>query len=223
MFMKAVGKDYAEKRRRMVDEQIRMRGIKDERVLQAMDEVPRHLFVPLRMKECAYADEALPIGEGQTISQPYMVALMSECLELRGDELVLEVGTGSGYQAAVLSRLAREVYSVERVERLFLEAKKRLDSLGYDNVHVVHGDGCLGYRKEAPYDRIMVTAAAREVPEKLSGQLKEGGILLMPVGGAFMQNLLKIRKVKGEFVEEYVTYCVFVGLVEGVVRKIKQR
>lgn len=213
--MKVVKKDYADKRRRMVDEQIRGRGVKDERVLRAMEGVERHRFVPERMKECAYADEALPIGEGQTISQPYMVALMSECLELRRDESVLEVGTGSGYQAAVLSCLAREVYSVERVERLFLDARERLEMLGYRNVHVVYGDGSRGYEKEAPYDRIIVTAAGSKVPDKLLGQLKEGGILLMPVGGAFMQKLLKIRKVKGEFVEECVTYCVFVGLVEG--------
>lgn len=213
--MKVVKKDYADKRRRMVDEQIRGRGVKDERVLRAMEGVERHRFVPERMKECAYADEALPIGEGQTISQPYMVALMSECLELRGDESVLEVGTGSGYQAAVLSCLAREVYSVERVERLFLDARERLEMLGYRNVHVVYGDGSRGYEKEAPYDRIIVTAAGSKVPDKLLGQLKEGGILLMPVGGAFMQKLLKIRKVKGKVLEECVTYCVFVGLVEG--------
>lgn len=213
--MKVVKKDYADKRRRMVDEQIRGRGVRDERVLQAMEGVERHRFVPERMKECAYADEALPIGEGQTISQPYMVALMSECLELRRDESVLEVGTGSGYQAAVLSCLAREVYSVERVERLFLDARERLEMLGYRNVHVVYGDGSRGYEKEAPYDRIIVTAAGSKVPDKLLGQLKEGGILLMPVGGAFMQKLLKIRKVKGKVLEECVTYCVFVGLVEG--------
>ena len=213
--MKVVKKDYADKRRRMVDEQIRGRGVKDERVLRAMEGVERHRFVPERMKECAYADEALPIGEGQTISQPYMVALMSECLELRRDESVLEVGTGSGYQAAVLSCLAREVYSVERVERLFLDARERLEMLGYRNVHVVYGDGSRGYEKEAPYDRIIVTAAGSKVPDKLLGQLKEGGILLMPVGGAFMQKLLKIRKVKGKVLEECVTYCVFVGLVEG--------
>ncbi len=213
--MKVVKKDYADKRRRMVDEQIRGRGVRDERVLQAMEGVERHRFVPERMKECAYFDEALSIGEGQTISQPYMVALMSECLELRGDESVLEVGTGSGYQAAVLSCLAREVYSVERVERLFLQSRERLEMLGYRNVHVVYGDGSRGYEKEAPYDRIIVTAAGSKVPDKLLGQLKEGGILLMPVGGAFMQKLLKIRKVKGKVLEECVTYCVFVGLVEG--------
>ena len=209
-------KDYAEKRRRMVDEQIRMRGIKDERVLRAMEKVPPHLFVPERMKECAYADEALSIGEGQTISQPYMVALMSECLELCGDELVLEVGTGSGYQAAVLSCLAREVYSVERVEKLFLQAKERLAMIGYENVCVIHGDGSVGYKKEAPYDSIIVTAAAREVPEKLLEQLKEGGILVIPCGGAFMQMLLRVRKIRGEFREESITSCVFVPLVEGL-------
>ena len=213
--MIVVKKDYADERRRMVDEQIRARGIKDERVLRAMEEVPRHLFVPESMRECAYADEALPIGEGQTISQPYMVALMSECLEFRGGEKVLEVGCGSGYQAAVLGLLAKKVYSVERVEKLFLQAKERLDMLGYENVCVIHGDGSVGYKKEAPYDRIIVTAAASKVPDELLGQLKEGGILVIPVGGAFMQNLLKIRKVKGEFVEERVTYCVFVPLVRG--------
>ncbi|RLG12933.1 MAG: protein-L-isoaspartate O-methyltransferase [Candidatus Nanohalarchaeota archaeon] len=215
--MEVVNKDYAEKRRRMVDEQIRGRGINDERVLRAMEEVPRHLFVPERMRERAYADEALPIGEVQTISQPYMVALMSECLELRGDESVLEVGTGSGYQAAVLSCLAREVYSVEIVEKIFLQAKERLAKLpGYENVCVIHGDGSAGYKKEAPYDRIIVAAAAREVPEKLLEQLKDGGILVMPIGGAFMQMLLRVRKIRGEFREESITSCVFVPLVEGL-------
>ncbi len=217
--MKKNDDDYAEKRRRMVDEQIRVRGIRDERVLWAMEEVPRHLFVPEKMRECAYGDEALPIGEGQTISQPYMVALMTECLELRGDELVLEVGTGSGYQAAVLGLLAKKVYSVERVEKLFLQAKERLAMLGYGNVCVIHGDGSVGYKKEAPYDRIIVTAAARDVPEKLLEQLKEGGILAIPCGGAFMQMLLRVRKIRGEFREESITSCVFVPLVEGVVRK----
>ena len=215
MLMKVVKENYAHERRQMVDEQIRMRGIKDERVLRAMEEVARHLFVPRKMKVCAYADEALPIGDGQTISQPYMVALMTECLELCGDEKVLEVGTGSGYQAAVLSCLAREVYSIERVEKLSTDARERLGSLGYGNVHVVYGDGSRGYEKEAPYDRIIVTAAARsKVPDKLLGQLKEGGILLMPVGGAFMQKLLRIRRVKGKVLEECVTHCVFVPLVE---------
>lgn len=199
----------------MVENQIRGRGIKDARVLRAMESVLRHEFVPKEMMRDAYCDRPLPIGEGQTISQPYMVALMSECLELRGDERVLEVGTGSGYQSAVLSVLAREVVSIEVRKSLFLQAGKVLDLLGYGNVRVVLGDGSLGYKEEAPYDRIIVTAGCECVPDALPEQLSEGGILVVPVGSAFVQSLLKIRKVMGEFIEEPITSCVFVPLARG--------
>lgn len=206
---------FLDERRSMVENQIRGRGIKDERVLLAMESVLRHEFVPKEMMRDAYCDRPLPIGEGQTISQPYMVALMSECLELCGDEKVLEVGTGSGYQSAVLSVLAREVVSIEVRKSLFLQAGKVLDLLGYGNVRVVLGDGSMGYKEGAPYDRIIVTAACECVPDALPEQLSEGGILVIPVGSAFVQSLLKIRKVRGEFIEEPITPCVFVPLARG--------
>ncbi len=206
--------DFADERRSMVENQIRARGIKDERVLRAMEIVLRHEFVPREMWRDAYCDRPLPIGEGQTISQPYMVALMSECLELRGDEKVLEVGTGSGYQSAVLSVLAGEVVSIEVRKSFFLQAGKVLDLLGYRNVRVVLGEGSLGYKEGAPYDRIIVTAGCEFVPDALRGQLSEGGVLVIPVGSAFVQSLLKIRKVRGEFIEEPITPCVFVPLVK---------
>ncbi len=205
---------FLDERRSMVENQIRGRGIKDERVLWAMESVLRHEFVPKEMRRDAYSDRPLPIGEGQTISQPYMVALMSECLELRRDEKVLEVGTGSGYQSAVLSVLASEVISVEVRKSLFLQAGKVLDLLGYRNVRVVLGDGSLGYKEDAPYDRIIVTAGCECVPDALPEQLSEGGILVIPVGSVFVQSLLKIRKVGGKFIEEPITSCVFVPLVK---------
>ncbi|MFH1126605.1 MAG: protein-L-isoaspartate(D-aspartate) O-methyltransferase [archaeon] len=207
--------DHALQRRNMVKYQIRERGIKDERVLSVMEEVERHEFVPRDMRGEAYRDYPLPIGEGQTISQPYMVALMTECLELRGNESVLEVGTGSGYQTAVLSRLAKSVVTVEIRDELFKNAKKVLSRLGYKNVTLILSDGSTGYEKDAPYDRIIVTAACEEVPEELFKQLKEGGILVIPVGGMFMQTLFKIRKIKGKASEEAITNCVFVPLVGG--------
>lgn len=206
---------FANARENMVKSQIEERGIKDMRVIWAMEDVERHKFVPKDMEAYAYFDEPLPIGEGQTISQPYMVALMTECLELKGKEKVLEVGTGSGYQTAVLALLADKVYSVEIREALHKRAKEALARLGYKNVEAILGDGSIGYEKEAPYDRIIVTAAAREVPRELIEQLKDGGILVIPVGETFLQNLLKIRKIKGKVIEESVTPCVFVPLVRG--------
>jgi len=211
--MKAKKDFFANARENMIKDQIVARDIKDERVIWAMEDVPRHMFVPKAMEAYAYFDEPLPIGEGQTISQPYMVALMTECLELKGHEKVLEVGTGSGYQTAVLALLAGKVYTVEIREGLYLRAKKTLAGLGYKNVEAILGNGSIGYEIEAPYDRIIVTAAAREVPKELLSQLKEGGIIVIPVGETFLQNLLKIRKVKGKVIEESVTPCVFVPLV----------
>lgn len=197
----------------MVDYQLVSRGIKDERVLAAMRKVPRHLFVPEYIRHSAYEDMALPIGENQTISQPYMVAIMTELLELQGNEKVLEIGTGSGYQAAILAELAKEVYTIERFSSLAEEARRRLIELGYDNVYVIVGDGTKGLEEKSPFDRIIVTAAAPKIPEPLINQLSENGIIVAPVGERFSQILIKGKKEKGKLIEEYHTPCVFVPLV----------
>lgn len=197
----------------MVDTQLIPRGIKDERVLNAMRKVPRHLFVPDYIRHSAYDDMALPIGEDQTISQPYMVAIMTELLELKGDEKVLEIGTGSGYQAAVLAELAKEVHTIERIPGLADRARRKLADNGYDNVYVTVTDGTKGLEDLAPFDRIIITAAAPKIPEPIIHQLKEGGIIVAPVGERFSQMLIKGRKEKGVLVEEYHTPCVFVPLV----------
>jgi len=201
-------------RREMVTWQIERRGIHDPRVLAAMYAVPRHLFVTGISSAFAYEDQPLPIGEGQTISQPFMVAAMTEAMELTGDERVLEIGTGSGYQAALLSMLAREVFTIERHASLAAAAAERLAQLGYDaNVHVCTGDGTLGLPAEAPFDAIVVTAAAPEVPQPLVKQLAEGGRLVIPVGSANQQNLLRVRKHQGKTTKESLYLCRFVPLV----------
>ncbi|MDA8432906.1 MAG: protein-L-isoaspartate(D-aspartate) O-methyltransferase [Nitrospiraceae bacterium] len=205
--------NFEEMRRLMVESQLVPRGIKDARVLEAMRRVPRHLFAGPQAEQRAYDDSALPIGEGQTISQPYMVAVMTELLELKGDEKVLEIGTGSGYQAAILAELAGEVYTVERVAALAEAARERLRSLFYGNVHVRLADGSLGLPKEAPFDRIIVTAASPSIPAPLINQITEDGIIVAPVGSRFSQQLLKIRKTSKGILEEYHTPCVFVPLV----------
>jgi len=179
----------------MVEEQIRARGVKNQRVLDAVMKVPRHLFIDEALRARAYVDSPLPIKEGQTISQPYIVALMTEALELTGNEKVLEIGTGSGYQLAILAEIADEVYSVERVSVLANEAEKRLLSMGYKNIFIRVGDGTLGWKEKSPFDAIMVTAAAPDVPEPLVEQLGVGGRLVVPVGGEYTQDLLKITKV----------------------------
>jgi protein-L-isoaspartate(D-aspartate) O-methyltransferase len=204
---------YERERRAMVREQVRDRGLCHPRVLDAMLAVPRHLFVPLEHRAAAYADQPLPIGEGQTISQPFMVAAMSAALDLTGAERVLEIGTGSGYQAAVLSLLAREVYSVERVAALADAAQKRLTRLGYANVFVRTGDGTLGWPEAAPWDAIVVTAAAPRVPQPLVEQLAEGGRLVIPVGDAQQQELLLVRRLGARTDEQLLHYCRFVPLV----------
>ena len=178
----------------MVDEQIRDRGIRDERVLAAMASLPRHLFLPAPVRAQAYEDHAVPIGFGVTMSQPYVVAWMTDALALDGDERVLEIGTGSGYQAAVLARLAREVFSVERVPVLARRATFALQVLGLDNVHLCIGDGSIGLPAHAPYDAIMVTAAAPSVPSELVEQLAPGGRLVVPVGAGAIQSLRVIRR-----------------------------
>jgi protein-L-isoaspartate(D-aspartate) O-methyltransferase len=200
-------------RKEMVRMQIALRGIRDERVLAAMRAVPRHRFVPKHMLGAAYRDSPLPIGQGQTISQPYIVALMTAELELTGTERVLEIGTGSGYQAAILGELAAEVISVERLPALAQEARALLAELGYDNVHVRVGDGTLGWPDEAPYDAIIVTAAAPEVPEPLQAQLVDGGRLLAPVGPRWTQQLVRVRRVGDRFDDESLLGVAFVPLI----------
>jgi protein-L-isoaspartate(D-aspartate) O-methyltransferase len=202
-------------RQRMVERQLTGRGITDPRVLWAMGKVPRHLFVSPSLQADAYADTALPIEEGQTISQPYIVALMTQLLEVQGPERVLEVGTGSGYQAAVLAELVRHVYTIEILPGLAKTAAARLTTLGYMNVEVVAGDGYRGRPEHAPFDAIMVTAGATHVPPLLVEQLKEGGRLVIPVGASSVsQNLLQGRKQGGRLVTRIVAPVRFVPLIE---------
>ncbi len=211
--------DFKAMREKMVDRQIKARGVKDSRVLSAMRKVERHLFVPKDLQSSAYADQPLPIGQGQTISQPYIVALMTELLGLKGDEKVLEVGTGSGYQAAILAELAKEVYTIEIVETLAISAENRLLELGYQNVKVKAGDGYLGWPEVAPFDAIMVTAAPDHIPKPLLDQLKEGGRMVLPVG-TYTQELKKIVKRSGKIETTDVVPVAFVPMTgEGVKRK----
>lgn len=203
---------FKEDRRKMVQEQLLSRGITDRRVLEAMEQVPRHRFVPPAYQHLAYVDGPLPIGEGQTISQPYMVALMSSLLELAGEEIVLEVGTGSGYQAAVLAALAGQVFTVERHPPLVESARRIFSELGIENVTVVQGDGSRGYPEKAPYQGILVTAAAPQVPRPLFEQLAEGGRLVLPVGGVRGQNLHVWRRQGERFESRSVAPVAFVPL-----------
>lgn len=205
--------DLTALRREMVERQLRKRGIRDERVLAAMLSVPRHEFVPAEFAAESYSDRPLPIGRGQTISQPFMVAAMAETLGLSSGERVLEIGAGSGYQAAVLSLLAREVHTVEMHEELAAEAAQRLERLGYGNVHVHVGDGTLGWPKAVPFDAIVVTAAAPEIPPPLAAQLTNGGRLVIPVGTAEEQRLLRVDKRDNVLSTQPLYHCRFVPLV----------
>jgi protein-L-isoaspartate(D-aspartate) O-methyltransferase len=200
-------------RDRMVVEQLADRGIVSSAVLSAMGRVPRERFVPLEFLAETYADRALPIDCQQTISQPYIVALMTQALELSGHESVLEIGTGSGYQTAVLAELAAKVVSLERHAELSKQAARILETLGYKNVALVVGDGTLGWPPGAPYDRIIVTAAAAKLPEPLFSQLREGGVLVIPVGTAESQALVAIHKVAGQPEVSELSGCRFVPLV----------
>ncbi|MBI4846127.1 MAG: protein-L-isoaspartate(D-aspartate) O-methyltransferase [Candidatus Omnitrophica bacterium] len=202
-----------ESKKAMIECQLVSRGIKSQRVLDAFLEIPRHEFIPPELMSQAYADCPLPIGKGQTISQPYMVALMTELLDLKGDERVLEIGTGSGYQAAILSRLAKDVYSVERIEVLAQSAQTRLRKFGYNNVHIYTDDGTVGLEEFAPYGRIIVTAGAPEIPPLLVEQLNDGGKLVIPVGGRLTQSLMLIEKNGQEVSSKDVCGCVFVPLI----------
>jgi protein-L-isoaspartate(D-aspartate) O-methyltransferase len=207
------GDDRLEERMSMVDHQIRRRGVTDQDVLDAMERVPRHEFVPPQYQAQAYADHPLPIGYGQTISQPYIVALMTELLQLETTDRVLEIGTGSGYQAAILAEIVAEVYTVEIVEPLAIEARERLERLGFDNVHALHADGYFGWEEHAPYDAIIVTAAPDHIPQPLVQQLKDGAKLVIPVGppGGY-QTLWQITKEGDQVKKRNVTGVLFVPL-----------
>jgi len=185
---------YKKPRMKMVTSQLISRGISDDRVLKAMEKIPRHLFVDEGLQDQAYADNPLPIGDRQTISQPYIVALMTEALELKGNEKVLEIGTGSGYQAAILAELSERVFSIERIGSLADKARKVLESLNYYNVLIRVGDGTYGWREESPFDAIIVTAGAPDVPRTLLEQLAIGGSLVVPIGDRYTQKLLKLTR-----------------------------
>lgn len=205
--------DYSAARELMVQRQLVARGITDRRVLAAMKLVPRHLFVDDSLRDEAYDDTPLPIGDGQTISQPYMVAVMTELLRLKGEERVLEVGTGSGYQAAILSLLCKWVYSIERLQSLSDRARALLESCGYNNVTLFVGDGTKGLPSEAPFDGIIVTAGAPRIPEVLVAQLAIGGRLVIPVGDRFSQTLKCVTKLEEGIEIENHTGCRFVDLI----------
>jgi len=215
-------RQYTVARRRMVREQIAAAGISDRRVLAAMEEVPRHLFVPKLLAARAHQPSALPIGYGQTISKPFTVGLMTALLELQGHEHVLEVGTGSGYQGAVLARLARSVISVERIAPLADRARRTLDTLGYHNITVLAHDGTTGYIDHAPFDAIMVTACAPHLPPLLVSQLKDGGYLLIPVTKGRDQILYRYRRRGEEVQVEQSVSCRFVPLLGGVTRSAEE-
>jgi protein-L-isoaspartate(D-aspartate) O-methyltransferase len=200
-------------RQRMVERQIAPRGVSDPRVLAAMQKVPRHRFIPSHLWDQAYGDYPLPIGEDQTISQPYIVALMTEMLELQETDKVLEVGTGSGYQAAILAELAAQVYTIDRVAMLLARAEQILNEMGYANIKTRVGDGTLGWPEEMPFDAIIVTAGAPQVPRPLTEQLSLGGRLVIPVGDTWSQTLTRVRKTKDGLKFEYHGGCRFVRLI----------
>jgi len=205
--------DFPKARQKMVEEQIIGRGIKDPRVIAAIRKVPRHLFVEEALQSQAYSDHPLPIGEKQTISQPYMVALMTEALRLTGKEKVLEVGAGSGYQTAVLAELAERVFSIERIRTLAIRARTLLFELNYLNVEIKISDGTYGWAEEAPYDAIIVTAGAPDIPVPLSDQLAVGGRMVIPIGDAYVQDLIRVIKTEGGIKKEDLGGCRFVKLI----------
>src|SRR5712691_437821 len=204
--------DFAAQRQRMVTEQLKARGIRDDRVLAAMDKVPREEFVPQDSRAASYTDQPLPIGYGQTISQPYIVAFMTEELRASSSDRVLEIGTGSGYQAAVLAELVAEVYSIEIMEPLAKTAEATLQRLGYKNVHVKVGDGYKGWPENAPFDAVIVTCAPDHVPQPLVGQMKEGGRMIIPVGGPGEQELYLLEKKNGQLKQRAVLPVRFVPM-----------
>ncbi len=210
---------FTEAREAMVRTQIEARGIKDKRVLKVIRTVPRHRFVLPIYQKIAYSDRPLPIGYGQTISQPYIVALMTESLKLKGDEKVLEIGTGSGYQAAILAELAKEVYTIEIIPGLTKRAEKTLKKLGYENIKVKCGDGYLGWPEYAPFNAIIVTCAPDHIPQPLIDQLAEGGRMVIPIADTYPQRLTLIQKKKGKIVQEIITGCMFVPMTGEEIKK----
>jgi protein-L-isoaspartate(D-aspartate) O-methyltransferase len=211
--MKKEAIKYERQREEMVRHQIEARGIKDPDVLTAFRSVPRHLFVSEALRDQAYGDYPLPIGEQQTISQPYIVAEMTQALELRKDERVLEIGTGSGYQAAILAEIVYRVYTIERIRSLYIQARKLLDKLHYHNIVMRCADGTAGWKDESPFDAIIVTAGAPDVPEKLLNQLAEGGRMVVPVGNQHSQDLIKVLKDKKGIHKSNLGGCRFVKLI----------
>jgi len=210
---------YEEKRREMVQNDLAGRGIEDDRVLNAMLKIPRHLFVPDLERWAAYSDHALPIGEGQTISQPYVVALMTEALELKPGDRVLEIGTGSGYQAAVLAEITADVYTIEIRETLAKDAEKLLQDLGYKNISIKHADGYFGWKEHAPFDAIIITAAANHIPPPLIKQLKEGGRLILPLGSTTYYQMLTIgTKKNGKLKLKQIAAVAFVPMIGEMVK-----
>jgi protein-L-isoaspartate(D-aspartate) O-methyltransferase len=217
---------YAKQRKKMVDSQIRSRGVRDERVLRAMEKIPRHLFIDEGLIDQAYNDNPLPIGEKQTISQPYIVALMTEALELKGREKVLELGTGSGYEAAILAELADRVFTIERIASLAQKARKLLESLNYYNVVIRVGDGTYGWREESPFDAIAVSAGSPSIPRMLVEQLAIGGRLVIPVGGRYSQSLIKLTRLSenpDDVKREDLGGCRFVNLIGEHGWKVEQQ
>lgn len=205
--------DYEILRKQMVEKQLIPRGIKESRIIEAFLKVQRHKFIPWELRSSAYADFPVPIGENQTISQPYIVALMTKCLNLSGDEKILEIGTGSGYQTAILAELCSRVYSIERFESLAKRAEYLLNDLGYSNIEIRTGDGTLGWPQQSPFSRIIITAAAPRVPLPLGEQLSENGIMILPQGEIFSQALTLIKKKNGQLKAESICGCVFVPLI----------
>lgn len=206
--------NFRQQRMKMVRRQIRERGIEDPEILAAFEKVRRHRFVPERLKKYAYQDRALPIGEGQTISQPYIVAFMTRAIEPKKTDRVLEIGTGSGYQAAILGELCGRVYTIEIVESLGKSARKTLSEEGYENVCVKIGDGYKGWPEHAPFDAIIVTCAPTKIPEPLKEQLTEGGRMVIPVGQSYDQNLVLLEKKEGKLVEKQILPVLFVPMVD---------
>lgn len=207
-----VEEELKQDRREMVLD-LEQRGIKDRRVLEVMLQIPRHLFVPRPLWHLAYGDHPLPIAEGQTISQPYIVALMVEALQVELNHRVLEVGTGSGYQTLILASLAAEVYTVERLAKLSEEAERRLGELGRQNIHYRLGDGTRGWPEEAPYDRIIASGSVPQIPGSLIAQLADPGRLVIPVGDRHLQELVLLRRVQGELFQEELVPCSFLPLI----------
>jgi protein-L-isoaspartate(D-aspartate) O-methyltransferase len=205
--------DFPKARLKMVEEQIVSRGIKDAKLIAAMEKIPRHLFVEEALQSQAYSDHPLPIGEKQTISQPYMVALMTEAMLLTGKEKVLEIGTGSGYQTAILAELSEKVFSIERIRSLAIRARKLLYELGYFNFEIKIFDGTFGWIEESPFDAIMVTAGSPDIPQPLIDQLAMGGRLVIPVGDALVQDLFRVTKTEDGIKKEDLGGCRFVKLI----------